>query len=257
MIRIPIVSLFLTGTLFLVPLHSARSQAVDVLDLPVRSSPAWKSIALSDALGQLGSYVQDGFILFGLEENLQDGKEPRVDFEAKSGTTLRRVLRDILAQLPPYEMEVVSSHLVDLRPAGAKGNTKNPLNLRVPDFDVISRPVYGILGAPRRVIPELDEVLTPKAEPGKQAITLYFGGADGGPRVTLHLKNVSVREILNAASVASEPFFAYHDRTRAPAGWVYCFNPNPSPGNSGHSWKWNFTMPADWMKPGTENRGHP
>jgi hypothetical protein len=183
--------------------------------------------------------------LFGLEEALTDGKEPIVSLQVRADTTLGAALREILAQLPPYEMEVVSDHLIDLRPKGAKADPDGILNLRIPTFEAVSTAAYGILDAPRDLIPELNQALRPKPEPGKQVIELYSGGYHGGPPATLHLKNVTVRDILNAASVATEPSFDDH-KPDAPRGWIFAFDPNPPPGKSRYSWRSFFCLPSYW-----------
>jgi hypothetical protein len=221
-------------------------QAVSLLDLPVLTAGPWQAIPLRDALGHLGSSVSEGYVLFGLEEQLRDGKGPTVNLDIRTETRLGTALRDLLAQLPPYEMEVVSDHLINLRPKGTKDDPDSILNLRVASFDAVSKPAYVILDAPRDVIPELNAALRPKPEPGKQVIELYFGGHHGGPPVTLHLKNVTVREILNATSVATDPYADDHLPGQAPRGWVCTFNPNPSPGNSNYSWGSLFSMPRTW-----------
>lgn len=233
--------LVILACLFSLP-QSGRAQGAGLLDLPLVESPAWKSIVLSNALGQLGSCVQEGYVLFGLEETLQGGKEPTVSFQVKPGMALGDSLREILAQLPPYDVEIVSDHLIDLRPAGAKQDPNNILNLRIPNFDAVSMKAYSILDAPRDVIPPLNEALTPKPEPGKRVITLYFGGYHGGPMITLHLKNVTVREILNATAVASER----STPAEKPRGWLYALDPEPRAGKPRHSWGSLLSLPRDW-----------
>lgn len=72
---------------------------VGLLDLPVQPTAPWQSIPLGNALGQLGASVSDGYVLFGLEQRLVDGKEPTVNLNIKMETTLRVALGEILAQL--------------------------------------------------------------------------------------------------------------------------------------------------------------
>src|SRR5208282_4603120 len=102
-----------------------------LLDLSVLPVEPRQAISLQDALAELGSSVRQGFVLFGLEEKLSEGKEPMVDLRINANTTLGTVLREILSQLPAYEMEVVSDHLIDLRPKGGRDDPDNVLNLRV------------------------------------------------------------------------------------------------------------------------------
>ena len=78
----------------------------------------------------------------------------------------------------------------------------------------------------------------------------------GGPRnLTLHLQNVTLREILNAASQATESFPA----DLSPSGWVYTFQPKPGlPAGGMHSWNTLLTAPRDWKVPAKQAwRGSP
>jgi hypothetical protein len=216
------------------------------LDLPLVRAATSQAIPLRTALEELGSSVSGGYVLFGLEEQLSDGKEPVVNLNINGDSRLGTALRDVLAQLPTYEMEVISDHLINLRPKGDKRNPDNILNLRVASFDAVSKPAYAILDAPQEAIPELHAALRPKPEPGRQLIEIYSGGHHGGPPVTLHLKDVTVREILNATSVATEAHYGDHILGQYPRGWVYSFNPSPSPGSSKYSWRSLFSMPPEW-----------
>lgn len=239
------VAIALGVAVLLAALTSANltAQASGPIDLRVADCASWKSIALRDALGQLGGCVSGGYVLFGLEEVLKDGKEPEVDLHVKPGTTVGTALKEILRQLPPYEVEVTSEHLIDLYPKGAKTDPDNLMNLRIPAFNATVKDAYTILGAPRDVIPSLNAALTPKPEPGKQVITLYFGSIHGGPPISLHLKDVTVRQILNAATVASESSFPERDIR----GWVYTFDP-AKPLSTGYRYTWAtlYSLPHGW-----------
>ncbi|MEJ2010452.1 MAG: hypothetical protein P8Z30_20255 [Acidobacteriota bacterium] len=234
-----------------VPASTLRAAQPGPLDLRLTDclqwGAVWKTIPLSHALGQLGGCVEGGYVLFGLEQTLRDGKEPAIKIsrlDIKQGTALGAALKQILRQLPPYEIEVVSDHLIDLYPKGAKKDPENLMNLRVSAFDTSDKDAYTILGNPRVVIPALDAALTPKPEPGKRLLTLYFGGYHPpGPPVTLHLKNATVRDILNAAAVASERFFP----DKEPLGWVYTFDPAKSL-VSGYRYTWGtlYSLPNGW-----------
>jgi hypothetical protein len=238
-----VLALLAGGPACLLAVDQPRSASV--LDLPLLPMGLRQSVPLREALSDLGQLPREGFVLFGLEERVTDGKEPTLNLDIKTDTTLRAALREILAQLPPYEMEVVSEHLINLRPKGAKEDPDNILNLRVRTFEAVSTAAYGILDAPRDFIPELNQALRPKPEPGKQVIELYSGGYHGGPLVTLHLRNVTVRDILNATSVATEPSFDDH-KPDAPRGWICVFNPAPPAGNSKYSFRTLFALPSYW-----------
>ncbi len=241
--KTPLAKLALITGSVLLSVGLLRGQEAPPLDLPTAHCPALNSVGLSDALSKLGVCVGQGYVLFGLDEVLHDGKEPTVDLQLRPGETVGSALRGILAQLPTYELGVVSAHLIDLRPVGAEKDNNDLLNLRVPRFDVVSKSAFAVLNGPRRLIPELDQALTPRAQAGKQVLTLYFGGYQGDLFVTLHLLNATVRDILNATVVASEPFAPQKN----PEGWVYAFDPGQSP-ESGHrhTWRTLFSLPRDW-----------
>ena len=238
------IALGVAALLAAVTSANLTAQASGPIDLHVTDCASWKSIALRDALGQLGGCVSGGYVLFGLEEVLKDGKEPVVDLQVKPGTTVGTALKEILRQLSPYEVEVTSEHLIDLYPKGAKTDPDNLMNLRIPAFNATGKDAYTILGAPRDVIPTLNAALTPKPEPGKRLLTLYVGGYHPpGPPVTLHLKNASVRQVLNAATVASESSFPERDIR----GWVYTFDP-AKPLSTGYRYTWAtlYSLPYGW-----------
>ncbi len=241
--QLVVLGLLAGGLVF--PLGIGHPRSVSPLDLPLLPTEPRESVPLQEALSTLGHSPREGFVLFGLEEQLTDGKEPTVNVNIRPDTTMGAALGEILAQLPPYEMEVVSDHLIDLHPKGAKEDPNNILNVQVQSFDAVSKHAYGILEAPQDFIPELKQALRPKPEPGKQLIELYFGGYHGGPLITLHLKDVTIRDILNAASVATEPSFEDH-KPEAPRGWVCVFNPSPPRGNSKYSFRTLFAMPSYW-----------
>jgi len=227
-------------------LTGGADQKVPLLNNPISSWISFKSVPLSEALSTLGQHVEDGFVLFGLEVKLEDGKEPTVTLEGQPGMKLGDAITQVLKQLPDYEMEVVSDHLINLRPSGAKQNPENILNLRVGKFDAVSMRATMILNTPWDVIPELNEALIPKGKPGEAPIFLIHRGYQGGSPITLHLKDVMVREILNAASKATEPFYEMGEPGKAPSGWVYTFDPHLPKGYSQHAWRRHFGLPLGW-----------
>lgn len=215
------------------------------LDIPLLPTEPRQSVPLQEALIILARSPRQGFVLFGLEERLTEGKEPAVTLNIGTETTLGAALGEIIAQLPSYEMEVASDHLINFHLRGAKDAPGDLLNLRVATFDAVSKPAYDILEDPRYMIPELNEALRPKPEAGKVLLELYSGGPHGGPRITLHLKNVTIRDILNATSIATEASFDDH-KPDAPRGWVCVFNPDAPSGNSKYSFRTLFSLPAFW-----------
>jgi hypothetical protein len=239
---------FMLFAIFILTLMTTGSanDKVPLLETPISPSTSVKSAPLSEALSTLGQNMEGGFVLFGLEVRLNDGIEPTVTIEGRAGMKLGDAIDQVLNQLPDYEMEVVSDHLIDLRPLGARKDTQNLLNLRIAKFDLESKRADMVFNAPRAVIPELNEALLPKVKPGEQMIFLIYRGYQGGPEITLHLTDVTIREILNAASKATEPFFEQGQPGKAPSGWMYTFDPNPPKEHSQHSWRKLFGLPTGW-----------
>jgi hypothetical protein len=68
-------------------------------------------------------------------------------------------------------------------------------------------------------------------------------GQVGEPGVTLQLRNVTVREILNAVAEATEKF----PHSFYPLGWAYLFEPSSSPvSKDQHSWRALSSAPRNW-----------
>ena len=57
-------------------------------------------------------------------------------------------LRQIMTQIPGYEYELVSEHMINIYPIGAKRDSKDLLNTPVPQFDAISVDPTQILTSP-------------------------------------------------------------------------------------------------------------
>src|SRR6516225_4924833 len=99
--------------------------------------------------------------------------------------------------------KLVSKHMINIYPIGAETDSKDLLNMPVPRFDAISMDPTQILTSPTEYIPELEARLHPRTP----AQPYGYGGLtvrSNVPPVTLHLKNTTVRGILNAASEAME-----------------------------------------------------
>ncbi|HEV8524381.1 MAG TPA: hypothetical protein VGQ71_07760 [Terriglobales bacterium] len=199
-------------------------------------------VPLSNALSEVGRYVDGGYVLFGIELLLDRGKEPTVDLKLQSGATLEEALRHVVQQLPEYRFQVVGPNLVNVFPRKWQTDPRNPLNLKVSRFDVTDVPPANILSRPEEYVPELQARLRQPDSKG------YFGRGISslGPRnITLHLKNVTVRQVLNAVSVASG---SKSHATHGPLGWVYRFDPNSGSPDRMHSWDFHFSTPPKWRQ---------
>ena|SRR6516225_4924831 len=93
----------------LVPLPPQKAGPVhDELPLNLSLFPApitRNNLALSQALGTIGAYVQGGYVLFGVELRTKDGNEPLVSVNLLPGSHFGDGLDQILAQIPGYELQ--------------------------------------------------------------------------------------------------------------------------------------------------------
>ncbi len=158
--------------------------------------------------------MRSHFANFGIElADADHPVQPTVLVSPPADGTLGAFLRDVFRQMPGYEYETVSEHMISVYPRGAKDDPNDLLNVKVPRFDVANAQAGPIMGFPDLFIPELHDKMFP-VQPGRpQQITVYAGPVAVGPNVTLHLRNVTVREILNAVAVATEGDDPY--------GWIY------------------------------------
>jgi len=229
----------------IIPGSTARHREQDdrqVLGLALSPAPlVRRRIPLPQALGEVGSALRGGYALFGVELRLRGGRVPTVSLNLQAGSGLGGALRQILAQVPGYKFEVVSLHLVNIYPVGAKDDAEDLLNLRVPRFDVAGVRQGFILSHPLGFIPELKariEPISPSLEVGSVL-------SPSGPTITVHLRNVTVRQILNAVSEPTESLAA----SSAPLGWISTFSPDPKlPAGGKYSWGALPSTPHDWKK---------
>lgn len=150
----------------LIPIHLQKTGRVydkSPLNLSLFPAPITRNnLALSQALGAIGAYVQEGYVLFGVELHTKDGNEHLVSVNLPPGSHLRDGLHQILVQVPGYEYEVVSEHMINIYPVGAKRNSTDILNTPVARFDAKSADPTQILTNPCEFIPELASRLNPR-----------------------------------------------------------------------------------------------
>jgi hypothetical protein len=205
------------------------------------------NVVLSQALGIVGAYVQGGYVLFGVELRAKGGKEPLVNVNLPSGSRLADGLRQIMDQIPGYKYEVISPHLINIYPTGAKDDPADVLNTPVPQFDAVDVDPAQILSGPVDFIPQLAARLRPKGQPRGSVGDIMRGV--NAPSVTLHLKGTTVRQILNSTSDATGQF----PPDSQPLGWTYIFQPDPElPAGGRHSWMFLFSAPRNWKQPATK-----
>jgi hypothetical protein len=198
--------------------HQPRAAPPLGLLLIQTDHPLKPGTGLPRALSDMGVLVRDGHVMFGIEVELRGDREPALRSPLRVGGTVGAALRQILARFPGYTFQVVSPHLINVHPVRAEKDPQNPLNTLVPRLDLNSVHPTDVWAYPEDYIPALRAKLRPAA-PGQP---YGYGGerilaAPGAePTVTLHLKNVSVRQIFNAISEKTEAFPTNFE----PWGWV-------------------------------------
>ncbi|NDQ56281.1 MAG: hypothetical protein GZ088_04305 [Acidipila sp.] len=230
------------------PQENGPASEPSVLALPLFPASLERTgIPLTRALGEVGSYVRNGYALFGLEVRSSDGQEPIVSLNLQPGNSLGDALRQIMDQVPGYKFKVVSAHMINIYPVLAENDPQDVLKTLVPEFNAVNVDPGQILTRPEHFIPELAARLTPKRTGPPQPSGVVGSVLEGvNPRViTLHLKNVTVQEILNAVSEAMEQF----PPEDPPVGWIYTCQPDSnSPIGGKHSWSFLFCAPRTWKE---------
>ncbi len=213
------------------------------LSLPIFPVPIVREkVPLTKALSEIGARVTDGYALFGIEVRVKDGQEPVVNLHVEPPSTLQDALRQVFSQLPDYGFRVVSDHIVNVYPLAAKEDPNDVLNVRVTQLDIVDEQPSAVLTRPQDFIPELKDRLIPKALRWPLTTSPEML-VDRGPTVSIHLKNATVRQILNAVSEATEQFPA----TSSPLGWAYSFQLDPQlPAGGKHLWSFHWSAPRHW-----------
>jgi hypothetical protein len=205
------------------------------------------AVPFSKALEEIGTRTQSGYVLFGVEIREKEAREPTVDLEVPEGATLSDALRAVLRQMPGYTLEIVSDRMIDIYPQGAKDDPKDPLNLRVQRFDFVDDHVDTLLNHPQAYILELAKRLVERNNgppyPIEYPSVMAFSALE--PPITLHLHDVTVREILNVASEATQAFPA----NLSLLCWSSQFHPDPVWAVGGtYSWRAFTCSPRDWKE---------
>jgi hypothetical protein len=203
------------------------------------------TLPLTDALASIGSRVEGGYGLFGVEVRLKEGKEPEVTLPRESGSNLGTALREVLAQIPDCDMQVIAPRLIEVLPRGAKDDPNDPLNIQVAGFSVTNKLATAILDGPDRLIPELQAALSAGQPRPTNGIEVYSRPyTPPAMRITLHLQGVTVRQSLDAVVLATEQILADDQ----PYGWVYLVNSDDTPGLPKHTFKLHVSVPGNWRK---------
>ncbi|MEE8608482.1 MAG: hypothetical protein V3S55_12825 [Nitrospiraceae bacterium] len=144
-------------------------------------------------------------------------------------TTVRKILQLIMAQDSRYTYEVIDSHLIHVFPRGAKDDPNNLLNVNVKRFEVSASAYDLLLKYPHYHIPELEAEVLRRSKAG--ATRLHMMGGVDVPKITLNLRDITVRDILNNIALETLQF---RTGRHNPTGWIYTFRIDKSVPLGGH-----------------------
>jgi Tfp pilus assembly protein PilP len=219
-----------------------------------------ENVSIAEALVKLRA--QDyRHVLIGFEQVPHREGEKRAPISLKiDAGTLGNVVQRLCQADPRYEYQVVESpvgqpklkgFMIEVRPRGAVNNPADILNMRVGDYEVDSNiTAAGAISRISQDAPELREYLERKAEEWAQRKGTHSGeigaimsGNMVPPRFTLRLRDVTVRQILDAISLKSIEIYREEPDVDSrgmrgkpyPTGWRYNFviNPDASTGIGG------------------------
>jgi hypothetical protein len=232
-------------TLFFLPTAIPQSfDARPILDRAVQLTYSTNQpIPLLQALKSLSGHSITTYLDFGVELETDDAHQPMVLIGSTEGLTIGQALSRVLGQASAYDYRVKSPHFISIAPKQLRSDPKDMLNKKIAAFDVDGTQSGEILTWPDRFVPELWRLLHHET-PGEQQVYVYQGvGVAIGPLVTLHLRDTTLREILDTVSIATEA--AGPDAF--PLGWVFSMEPTK---DSGLAPKWHLMVgaPGNWKQ---------
>ncbi len=194
------------------------------------------SVGKADMAGALSALVTlDRNIVIGFEQvpavRAHDGVHITISLKNESA---EHIVRRLCLADPRYEYSVIDGQMIEVRPKGAIHDPKDLLNTRVRDYRV-----DGDFSAAQLIenitedAPELGYFLR-RSQEQRAARTGRASGSPGSiisgnmssPRFTLHIRNATVRQILDAISLRSIEMFR-DGKNFGPTGWEYVFVVRP------------------------------
>lgn len=212
-------------------------------DKMVGTIPTAHKATLTQALGEIGMRVQDGFTSFGV---VVDAPEPLVEVYLPQATSLDDAIQRIVSQVPGYTYEAVSAHVIDVYPSSIRSDPNHPLNLRVANLQLTGITAIDLFSNPSRYIPELRT--WPDRDNPQARGSLGPGlGSESSAVIRLDLHNVTIKQVLDAAAMAdsTQPSLAT-TRTQPPTGWVFQRDTDPTTGKRNDKWSFMVTVPRNW-----------
>jgi hypothetical protein len=228
-----------------------------ILDVHVKSFKVERA-SMAEALLALRSADVD-HIVIGFERlpHLPGAKGGPISLDVH-GATVGEIIRRLCELDPRYEYAAPEAVMIDVWPKGAKNNPNDLLNFKVPAYDVDANVwPFNLIEHIDQDIPALRSFMERKHEewlrkmgnpPGGSMGSILSGNAPP-PRFTLSLRNLTIRQILDAISLKTIHGFksgaryeapGFHATRLTPTGWEYDFvvAPDASTGLGGYpSWK--------------------
>jgi hypothetical protein len=121
--------------------------------------------------------------------------------------------------LPPrlrYTYEVINGRLIHVFPQNTKDDPENLLNVRVKSLNISDVEYDAFVRYLPLQIPELQNESLRRSRAG--GVIGKILASVGVRKIHLHLKDVTVREILNEAARYTE---RYSGQEFSPTGWIY------------------------------------
>jgi len=208
------------------------SAEAGVLDFRIQHI-VFENSTMKDALTLLREY--------GIQVGLE--RAPSHAGEARFSQQLRNVrVKDILDYLtqadPRYAYETVGCNLIHVYPKNAKEDPDNLLNVKIKEFEVHQYDLYKAIYHIAHLAPELRDLLQRKMRSGSVPGSSISGDMDPvRPKISLKLKNVTVRDILNEIAGQSNKVSS-GNRDFPPVGWLYEFRVDETSALGGYpSWQ--------------------
>jgi hypothetical protein len=162
-------------------------------------------------------------ILIGFEKiaHREGERTESLSLSTKSAT-VGEILDKLCQQSKQYRYEIIEGGIIYVHPAHAESDPLGLLNIRISDFVVQGKMVpAAIIVRIGEFAPELNSYLDRKKNEyySRRGISPASPGAIGhgnmDPNVNLHLRNMTLREILNATVV-----YSVRLRDETPADWT-------------------------------------
>jgi hypothetical protein len=235
-------ALFLSAALAVPPtqnLHAKIPQESSVLSDPVKSFQVENS-TIEDALRTLR---QKDFarILIGFQKVARSRSEKVQPLSLSlSNATVGQILDQLCQQSGEYTYGLIDSTIIHVRPAHAKSDPSGLLDLRISEFLAKGTMLpAALIVRIADLAPELTSYMGAKKSEyyaGRSAMPVSPGAIGQGnmdPKINLDLKNMTVREILNAivlysVQLRNQTPADSHGYKLPTASWLYEFVVDPT-----------------------------